>query len=92
MQTTKKSTATVAGITGAIIGAGVTAAAVALSDKDTRKKVTNKLMDVKKQAEHAISDVRKKADDAGTEAGKMIESQKKTVEDVTTKTDTPSAL
>jgi len=45
-----KNAAVAAGIAGAVIGAGVTAAAAALSDKETRDKVFSKLNEAKNHA------------------------------------------
>lgn len=52
-----KNAAVAAGIAGAVIGAGVTAAAAALSDKETRDKVFSKLNEAKN---HALEMMEKK--------------------------------
>lgn len=90
MQKSRNTTAA-AGIAGAIIGAGVTAAAVALSDKNTRKKISARIVDVKKQAEKALHNAGKKAETLGKDAGKVMEAEKKMIEDIPPKSDQPAA-
>lgn len=57
----------VAGITGAIIGAGIVAGAVVLNDKNTQEKVKIIVNDVKEKAESMIEDSKAKiAEDEAT--------------------------
>lgn len=91
MQKATKTTA--AGVAGVIIGAGITAAAVALSDKNTRKKVGQGIVNVKKQAEKAIKNAKSKAVDKKEviqkDLKKIDDEEKRMAEDLTRKTEHP---
>lgn len=50
-----------AGIVGAVVGAAGTAAAMALSDKQTRDKVGNKIKELKDEGMRTYSEVKKRA-------------------------------
>lgn len=88
MQKTRNTTAA-AGIAGAIIGAGVTAAAVALSDKKTREKISARIVDVKKKAEKALENAGNKTETLSKDAKKVLEDEKKMLEDIPPKTAHP---
>lgn len=69
--------AAAAGIAGALIGAGITVAAIALSDKKNREKVAAKLNDAKKYASDMMDKTNKKVDEAASEIEKEIKEEKK---------------
>jgi hypothetical protein len=53
----------VAAVTGAIVGAGIVAGAIAINDKPTRDKVTGAIDDVKAKAENMIKESQVKVAD-----------------------------
>lgn len=79
-------TTAVAGVAGAIIGAGVTAGVVALSDSNTRKKVGSALTIAGKNARKMLENARKKKGDKETNTQDVVEKEKKSVEDSGLKT------
>lgn len=86
----KINTTAVAGLAGAVIGAGVTAAAVALSDEKNRKTVVHKLMDVKNHAIDMMTKTEEIAEDKIDNAEKTVAVEKQMLNDIkepTVKTD-----
>lgn len=71
--------AVAAGIAGAVIGAGVTAATVALSDKKTRNKVLHTLNEAKEHAMDTINSKKKQAESIHEKAEEAIEDGEKKV-------------
>ena len=71
-----KNTTTAAGIAGAVIGAGITAAAVALSDAKTRKKVVKTFNDATKQARSLMENVAPQAEHVKEDAKDILKEQK----------------
>jgi hypothetical protein len=71
----------VAGVTGAVIGAGiaVAGAAVVLNDKKSREKVKGVLSNVKNQVVGYMEDMQKQAQDKKTEVKEKIAESEKTV-------------
>jgi len=69
--------------TAAVIGAGIVAGAIALSDDKNRKKVTDALTDVKEKAEDMIDDVKDRAKDQKEEVEKDLDELKDRAEKVT---------
>jgi hypothetical protein len=78
MQRTKNTTMA-AGIAGAVIGAGVTAAVTALSDKKTRETVISRLESVKKRAVDMMESGKEKIEEVQTETEKISESADKNI-------------
>jgi len=71
--TQQKNTAASAGVVGAIIGAGVTAAAMALADKKNRDITLSKLNDVKAKAAEMLAKKDNDMDDKMENASKAVE-------------------
>ncbi len=68
-----------AGIAGAVIGAGVTAATVALSDKKTREKVLSTLHDAREHAMDMMDSKKKDVEAVHKKVDEAIEDGEKTV-------------
>jgi hypothetical protein len=86
----KINTTAVAGLAGAVIGAGMTAAAVALSDEKKRKTVAHKLVDVKNHAMDMMTKTQEVAEDKIEEAERTVAAEKQMLNDIkepTVKTD-----
>lgn len=66
----------VAGVAGAVIGAGVAAAAIVLSDEEKRKQLGNSLNEVKDKAEDLIEDAQKGIQDKKEEVEKKLAQDK----------------
>lgn len=78
MSKDKKNTNAAAGITGAIIGAGIAVAATkALSDKKTRDQIKKTAVQVKGKVARAIDDVKKKSAEKRKSVEKAIEEKPK---------------
>lgn len=76
----KKDTSAVgAGIAGAVIGAAIGASAVALSDKNTRKKITNKFNEYKKEGQKIYLDLKGKVEELSSQGEKKVKEAKKTL-------------
>lgn len=69
------------GLAGMAIGAGLTAGAVALSDKKTRERVTETLIDMKQQAMNAMKSADKKAGETVAEVQKKIDEGNATIKE-----------
>lgn len=67
-----KNTTLTAGIAGAVIGAGVTAATVALSDRKTRDKVFKTINGVKDKAHDLIEEKKSVAENAVEDGEKAV--------------------
>lgn len=66
----------VAGVAGAIIGAGAAAAAIVLSDEEKRKQLGNSLNEVKDKAEELVEDAQKGVQDKKEEIEKKLAQDK----------------
>lgn len=77
-----------AGIAGAVIGAAVGAAAVALADKENRKKVEKTVTEMKKIGEKQFSRIKKYAHDRQQKGQDIAAETTDDIKDQTKKTDT----
>ena len=68
-----------AGIAGAVIGAGVTAAVTALSDKETRKTVFTTIGNARKRAVDMMENTKDKVESAHPKIDETAEEAEKTV-------------
>lgn len=74
MQEGKKQNAAAAvGLAGALIGAGLTAAAIALTDKRNREKVFHTVRSFRKQATDVLNNIDEKMDKASSDPDKKNE-------------------
>lgn len=83
----KTNNAAAAGIAGAVLGAGATAAAMVLSDKKKREKIAVKISALKKQGEKVADHLTKRADQLAGEAKKISSEERNFAREVKDQTE-----
>lgn len=78
----KNITPAAAGLAGAVVGAAVGAAAVALADKDNRKKVQQTVEEIKKMGEKQFSKIQHHTKKAANETKELAEDVKDAANDM----------